>query len=145
MSLRRNGQLEDARRLTTATREQYRAQYSAATPDSLACDLNMAADLFAADEREAAREVALEALAEYVKVPGEAHPYTQAALNNLGIYHWGCGDLEEAGTVFLKVLARMTEVLGTEHPTRCSRASTTATCCSTRDCSRRPGHGRRTR
>ncbi|MEU6138847.1 FxSxx-COOH system tetratricopeptide repeat protein [Streptomyces sp. NPDC047081] len=121
VSLRRNGQFEDARRLTTATRKQYREQYPRdqypkPPPDALACDLNMAADLFAADDRQAARDTTLEVLGEYMQVPGEAHPYTQTALNNLGIFHWGCGELDAAEDVFLKVLPRMTKVLGEQHP-----------------------------
>ncbi|WP_046732525.1 FxSxx-COOH system tetratricopeptide repeat protein [Streptomyces humi] len=116
VSLRRAGELEDARRLTAATMEQYRSQYTAPTPDSLACELNLAADLFAAEDPEAARDVAQKVLAEYVKKPGEAHPYTQTAMNNLGVFHWGCGDWEQAEEVFQKVLERMTEVLGAHHP-----------------------------
>ncbi|MCG7206826.1 FxSxx-COOH system tetratricopeptide repeat protein [Streptomyces arenae] len=116
VSLRRAGELEDARRLTAATMEQYRSQYTAPTPDSLACELNLAADLFAAEDPEAARDVAQKVLAEYVKKPGEAHPYTQTAMNNLGVFHWGCGDAEQAEEVFQKTLERMTEVLGAHHP-----------------------------
>ncbi|GGZ73837.1 FxSxx-COOH system tetratricopeptide repeat protein [Streptomyces echinoruber] len=115
VSLRRSGRFEDARRLTTATLERYRA-LPETTPDSLACELNLAADLYAADEQEEARRVAQRVLAAYLKVPGEAHPYTQAALNNLGIFHWGCGDAEQAEAVFRRVLGRMTEVLGDRHP-----------------------------
>ena len=51
-----------------------------------------------------------------MKKPGAAHPYTQAAMNNLGIFHWGCGDEEQAEEVFRKVLERMAEVLGVHHP-----------------------------
>jgi hypothetical protein len=55
-------------------------------------------------------------LEHYVKVPGEDHPYTQAALNNLGIYQWACGDADEAEKVFVKVTRRMATGLGDEHP-----------------------------
>jgi cellulose biosynthesis protein BcsQ/tetratricopeptide (TPR) repeat protein len=117
VSLRRAGQLDDARRLTTATRNRYRAKYgAAANPDSLACDLNLAADLFAAGEPVAARDLAQEVVDQYMVVPGERHPYTLAAINNLGIFHWGCGDPETAERLLAAVTRRMREVLGGHHP-----------------------------
>ncbi|MDX3850595.1 FxSxx-COOH system tetratricopeptide repeat protein [Streptomyces sp. AK02-01A] len=117
VSLRRAGLLEDARRLTTATRNRYRAKYGAdANPDSLACDLNLAADHFAAGEPVAARDLAQEVVDQYTRVPGERHPYTLAAINNLGIYHWGCGGPELAEQLLQDALRTMREVLGDEHP-----------------------------
>ncbi|UUU34147.1 FxSxx-COOH system tetratricopeptide repeat protein [Streptomyces sp. CA-210063] len=115
VSLRRAGQFEDGHRLTKATQAQYRIQYDAPTPDSLACDLNWAADLYAADERDEAQRVARMALAEYMKAPGERHPYTLAALNNVGIYQWSCDD-EEAGVTFQRVIRLMGDMLGMQHP-----------------------------
>ncbi|NEE06607.1 hypothetical protein G3M58_09145, partial [Streptomyces sp. SID7499] len=79
VSLRRAGRLEDARRLTVATRARYRAKYTIANPESLACDLNLAADLFAAGESVEARDTAQEVVDQFMKVPGEKHPYTLAA------------------------------------------------------------------
>ncbi|MER7998853.1 FxSxx-COOH system tetratricopeptide repeat protein [Streptomyces sp. NPDC095613] len=117
VSLRRAGRLEDARRLTTATRNRYRAKYgSEANPDSLACDLNLAADHFAAGEPVAARDLSQEVVDQYMRVPGARHPYTLAALNNLGIYHWGCGAPELAEQLHQSTLRTMREVLGDEHP-----------------------------
>ncbi|MFJ2111941.1 FxSxx-COOH system tetratricopeptide repeat protein [Streptomyces sp. NPDC087850] len=117
VSLRRAGQLEDARRLTTATRNRYRSKYgSQPNPDSLACDLNLAADFFAAGEPVAARDLAQEVADQYLRVPGERHPYTLAAINNLGIYHWGCGAPERAERLLRGALKTMREVLGDDHP-----------------------------
>ncbi|MEI5520496.1 FxSxx-COOH system tetratricopeptide repeat protein [Streptomyces brasiliscabiei] len=121
VSLRRAGQFVDARRLTQATLAQYRTQYTRdkypdPIPDSLACELNLAADLYAADEPDRARDTVRGVLEHYVKVPGREHPYTQAALNNLGIYLWACGDAEEAEEVFQQVTGRMAAGLGEEHP-----------------------------
>ncbi|WP_327237292.1 FxSxx-COOH system tetratricopeptide repeat protein [Streptomyces sp. NBC_01317] len=117
VSLRRAGRLEDARRLTTATRNRYRAKYGTeVNPDSLACDLNLAADHFSAGEPVAARDLAQEVVDQYMKVPGERHPYTLAAINNLGIYHWGCGAPELAEQLLQGALRAMREVLGDEHP-----------------------------
>ncbi|WEH18237.1 FxSxx-COOH system tetratricopeptide repeat protein [Streptomyces sp. VNUA24] len=120
VSLRRAGQFVDAHRLTRATLTQYRTQYTRdkypdPIPDSLACELNLAADLYAADEPDRARETVRSVLEHYVKVPGEKHPYTQAARNNLGIYLWACGDAE-AEAVFQQVTERMAATLGDEHP-----------------------------
>ncbi|MFB7273782.1 FxSxx-COOH system tetratricopeptide repeat protein [Streptomyces sp. NPDC056244] len=117
VSLRRADQLEDARRLTTATRNRYRAKYgSEANPDSLACDLNLAADHFAAGEPVAARDLAQEVVDQYLRVPGQRHPYTLAAVNNLGVYHWGCGAPELAEQLLQGALRTMREVLGDDHP-----------------------------
>ncbi|MFF5359733.1 FxSxx-COOH system tetratricopeptide repeat protein [Streptomyces scabiei] len=115
VSLRRAGQFEEAERLTTQTQAEYRAQYDAPTPDSLACDLNWAADLYATGNNERARREAHVALTEYMKVPGERHPYTLAALNNLAIYQWSCGE-SEAEPAFRRAHAFMAEVLGRKHP-----------------------------
>ncbi|MDX3840580.1 FxSxx-COOH system tetratricopeptide repeat protein [Streptomyces europaeiscabiei] len=115
VSLRRAGRFEEAVRLTTATQAEYRAQYDAPTPDSLACDLNWAADLYATGKREKARREAQVALTEYMKAPGEKHPYTLAALNNLAIYQWGCGS-SEAEPAFRRACELMAEVLGDRHP-----------------------------
>ncbi|RDG34937.1 FxSxx-COOH system tetratricopeptide repeat protein [Streptomyces corynorhini] len=117
VSLRRADRLEDARRLTTATRGRYRTKYgSEATPDSLACDLNLAADHFAAGEPVAARDVAQEVVEQYRRVPGERHPHTLAALSDLAIYHWGCGAPELAEQLLQGALRTMREVLGDGHP-----------------------------
>ncbi|QXE37602.1 tetratricopeptide repeat protein [Streptomyces sp. GMY02] len=117
VSLRRADRLEDARRLTTATRNRYRAKYgSESNPDSLACDLNLAADHFAAGEPVAARDLAQEVVDQYLRVPGERHPYTLAAINNLGVYHWGCGAPELAEQLLQGALRTMREVLGDDHP-----------------------------
>ncbi|MEV0034724.1 FxSxx-COOH system tetratricopeptide repeat protein [Streptomyces sp. NPDC050804] len=117
VSLRRAGRLEDARRLTTATRNRYRAKYGGEpNPDSLACDLNLAADHFAAGEPVAARDLAQEVVDQYLRVPGERHPYTLAAINNLGVYQWGCGAPELAEQLFQGALRTMREVLGDDHP-----------------------------
>jgi cellulose biosynthesis protein BcsQ len=115
VSLRRTGRFEEAERLTTATQAEYRAQYDVPTPDSLACDLNWAADLYAMGKQEKARREAHVALTEYMKVPGEKHPYTLAALNNLAIYQWSCGSAE-AEPAFLRAYGLMAEVLGERHP-----------------------------
>ncbi|WP_409000446.1 FxSxx-COOH system tetratricopeptide repeat protein [Streptomyces europaeiscabiei] len=115
VSLRRAGLFAEAVRLTTATQAEYRTQYEVPTPDSLACDLNWAADLYATGKREQARREAQVALTEYMKVPGEKHPYTLAALNNLAIYQWSCGS-DEAEPAFLRACELMAEVLGERHP-----------------------------
>ncbi|MBD9701472.1 FxSxx-COOH system tetratricopeptide repeat protein [Streptomyces caniscabiei] len=115
VSLRRAGRFEEAERLTTATQAEYRAQYDAPTPDSLACDLNWAADLYATGKSEEARREAHLALTEYMKVPGERHPYTLAALNNLAIYQWSCGE-REAESAFRRAHEFMADVLGQRHP-----------------------------
>ncbi|MEV7867030.1 FxSxx-COOH system tetratricopeptide repeat protein [Streptomyces sp. NPDC088124] len=117
VSLRRAGLLEDARRLTTATRNRYRAKYGAdINPDTLACDLNLAADHFASGEPVAARDLAQEVVDQYLRVPGARHPYTLAAINNLGVFHWGCGAPELAEQLLQGALRTMREVLGDEHP-----------------------------
>ncbi|MDX3689531.1 FxSxx-COOH system tetratricopeptide repeat protein [Streptomyces europaeiscabiei] len=121
VSLRRAGQFVDAHQLTRATLTQYRTQYPRDTypdpiPDHLACELNLAADLYTADQPDQARETVKSVLKHYVRVPGEQHPSTQAARNNLGIYLWACGDAEEAEAVFQQVTELMAATLGDEHP-----------------------------
>lgn len=121
VSLRRVGRSEEAHRLTLATLSRYQTQYTRdkypdPIPDHLACELNLAADLYTADEPDRARETVDRVLEHYVQVAGENHPYTQAARNNLGIYIWACGDAEESEAVFQLVTERMAATLGPEHP-----------------------------
>lgn len=51
-----------------------------------------------------------------MKVPGEQHPYTLAAQNNLGVYLSGTGAPVEAEKLLTRVVASMREVFGREHP-----------------------------
>ncbi|NEE50593.1 tetratricopeptide repeat protein, partial [Streptomyces sp. SID8455] len=92
------------------------AKYTSANPDSLACDLNLAADLFAAGEAVQARDTAQEVVDQYMKVPGEKHPYTLAAQNNLGVYLSGTGEAERSEKILTLVVASMRERFGREHP-----------------------------
>ncbi|WP_433888722.1 FxSxx-COOH system tetratricopeptide repeat protein [Streptomyces sp. CA-111067] len=117
VSLRKAGRLEDARRLTTNTRQRYQQKYhSLVTPDFLACTLNLAADLYATDERDEALEMAQEVIAAYRIAPGERHPMTLAAVNNLGICLRGVDQLDEAKEVLENNLTLLREVLGETHP-----------------------------
>ncbi|MET9848829.1 FxSxx-COOH system tetratricopeptide repeat protein [Streptomyces ossamyceticus] len=124
VSLRRSGQLEDARRLTMATRSHYATLYrTAPTPDFLACDLNLAADLHAAFQRKKSMELAQEArdVAENVRskfseLQGETHPFTLVALNNLGIYLAACGEVVGAAENLRDATDGMATALGEQHP-----------------------------
>lgn len=117
VSLRKAGKLEDALRLTSNTRDRYQEKYSSlVTPDFLACTLNLAADLYATDDRDAALAMAEEVIGEYRITPGERHPMTLAAVNNLGICLRGTGELERAKEVLEANLTALREVLGETHP-----------------------------
>ncbi|WP_406365183.1 FxSxx-COOH system tetratricopeptide repeat protein [Streptomyces sp. NBC_01546] len=115
VSLRRAGRLEDAFRLTTATRARYR-EYTSANPDLLSCELNLAADLFATGDPGGALDLAQEVVEAYMRVPGERHPYTLAAVNNLAVFHWGAGAAETAEALLGQTIRSMREVLGDHHP-----------------------------
>ncbi len=117
VSLRRAGDLDIAKRLTRATRDRYRKQYDGAhTPDTPACDLNWATDLYAANEREEARQIALATLAEYVRVPGgrsSVHPGPRSTTSVPTTWPAGTPGKE---AVFQRVTHRMADVLGDQHP-----------------------------
>lgn len=115
VSLRRAGRLEDAFRLTTATRARYR-EYTSANPDLLSCELNLAADLFATGDPGGALDLAQEVVEAYMRVPGERHPYTLAAVNNLAVFHWGAGAAQTAEALLGQTIRSMREVLGDHHP-----------------------------
>jgi tetratricopeptide (TPR) repeat protein len=118
VSLRRAGRLADARRLTTRTHERYQEKYPAMdTPDSMACILNLAADLYVTDERGGALELVEGVIDKYRSAPGERHPATLCAVNNLAIYLRGTGQLERAEALLADNLALLSEVLGEGHPT----------------------------
>ncbi|MEU6853261.1 FxSxx-COOH system tetratricopeptide repeat protein [Actinacidiphila alni] len=117
VSLRKAGKLEDALRLTTNTRNRYEEKYSdLITPDFLACTLNLAADLYATNDRNKALEMAEEVIEKYRIAPGVRHPMTLAAENNLGICLRGAGNLVRAREVLEKNLVTLGEVLGANHP-----------------------------
>ncbi|MGI5379525.1 FxSxx-COOH system tetratricopeptide repeat protein [Streptomyces sp. CA-251387] len=117
VSLRRAGLLEEARALTQQTREHYRLRETpASAPDVLDCALNHAADLYATGAREEALFLAQDTVRQYRAAPGERHPATLAALNNLGIFLRGAGETAKAGKLLEENHATLREVLGEHHP-----------------------------
>ncbi|WP_031480782.1 FxSxx-COOH system tetratricopeptide repeat protein [Streptomyces bicolor] len=117
VSLRRAGLLEEARALTHRTREHYRQrEIPASVPDVLDCSLSHAADLYATGAREEALDLAQHVVRQYRAAPGERHPATLAAVNNLGIFLRGTGEITKAGKVLEQNFAILREVLGEHHP-----------------------------
>ncbi|MEU6542988.1 FxSxx-COOH system tetratricopeptide repeat protein [Streptomyces sp. NPDC046859] len=117
VSLRKAGRVDEARALTQQTREQYRLRDTpATTPDVLDCTLNYATDLYATGAREEALSLALDIVRQYRTAPGERHPATLAAVNNLGIFLRGSGEVSRARALLEKNLAILKEVLGERHP-----------------------------
>ena len=77
VSLRKVGRLDEAYTLTKEIDERYERSYGADHPDSLACKLNLACDLSARDEKNAAAlEVASQVLEAYQRLFGGGHPFT---------------------------------------------------------------------
>ncbi|MFC8343524.1 FxSxx-COOH system tetratricopeptide repeat protein [Streptomyces sp. NPDC057280] len=117
VSLRKAGRVEEARLLTHQTREHYRLRDAlASTPDVLDCTLNFATDLYATGAREEALTLAQDVVRQYRTAPGERHPATLAAINNLGIFMRGSGDVRRALMLMEENFAILREVLGDEHP-----------------------------
>ncbi|MFE3554930.1 FxSxx-COOH system tetratricopeptide repeat protein [Streptomyces sp. NPDC059193] len=119
VSLRRAGRPAEALELTTAARDRYRAAYISDHPDHPdlpACELNLAADLFATGDPGGARDLAREVVEAYARVPGEHHPYTLAAVNNLAVYHCATGEADVAEPMLRRTVRSLREVLGDDHP-----------------------------
>jgi len=117
VSLRRAGRTAEARELTRLTLDHHRALGPVRpTPELLACCLNRASDLCATGSREEALTLAYDTVSDLQKVPGERHPTTLAAVNNLGVILNGCGDLAAACSLLERNLATLREVLGEQHP-----------------------------
>ncbi|MFG2549843.1 FxSxx-COOH system tetratricopeptide repeat protein [Streptomyces sp. NPDC048581] len=117
VSLRKAGQVTEARAITHQTREYYRTrEIPTTTPDVLDCTLNYATDLYATGAREEALDLAQEIVPQYRMAPGVRHPATLAAVNNLGIFLRGSGEVGRARELLEENLATLREVLGERHP-----------------------------
>ncbi|WDF42807.1 FxSxx-COOH system tetratricopeptide repeat protein [Streptomyces sp. T12] len=117
VSLRKAGKVTEARALTHQTREYYRTrEIPTTTPDVLDCTLNYATDLYATGAREEALALAQEIVPQYRVAPGVRHPATLAAVNNLGIFLRGSGEVGKARELLAENLATLREVLGERHP-----------------------------
>lgn len=117
VSLRRAGRTAQARALTQQTREYHRLRETPlTTPDVLDCTLNYACDLYATGAREEALDLAQDIVRQYRVAPGEQHPATLAAVNNLGIFLRGCGEVRRARELMEGTLATLRTVLGERHP-----------------------------
>ncbi|MGX9885138.1 FxSxx-COOH system tetratricopeptide repeat protein [Streptomyces sp. NPDC002276] len=117
VSLRKAGQVAEASHITLQTREHYRArEIPTSTPDVLDCTLNYATDLYATNARDEAVALALEIVPQYRIAPGLRHPATLAAVNNLGIFLRGSGEVGSARELLEENLAVLREVLGEQHP-----------------------------
>ncbi|MEV7384483.1 MULTISPECIES: FxSxx-COOH system tetratricopeptide repeat protein [unclassified Streptomyces] len=117
VSLRKAGQVDEARALTQQTREHYRLRGTPpSTPDVLDCALNYATDLYATGARDEALKLAQTTVRQYRTAPGERHPATLAAVNNLGIFLRGAGEAGRARTLLEKNFAMLREALGDRHP-----------------------------
>jgi tetratricopeptide (TPR) repeat protein len=117
VSLRKAGRVEEGRDLTRQTRDHYRLRGTAqTTPDVLDCTLNYATDLYAIGAREEALALAQDTVRQYQMAPGERHPATLAAINNLGIFLRGCRETEPARLLMEQNFATLREVLGDRHP-----------------------------
>jgi tetratricopeptide (TPR) repeat protein len=117
VSLRKAGQVTEARAITHQTREHYRTrEIPSLTPDVLDCTLNYATDLYATGAREEALALARDIVPQYQIAPGARHPATLAAVNNLGIFLRGSGEVGKARELLEENLATLREVLGPHHP-----------------------------
>jgi len=117
VSLRRAGRTAEACELTRLTLDHHRALVPVRpTPGLLACCLNLASDLYATGSREQALTLAYDTVRDLQKVPGERHPTTLAAVNDLGVILNGCGDPAAARSLLERNLATLREVLGEQHP-----------------------------
>ncbi|WP_405592745.1 FxSxx-COOH system tetratricopeptide repeat protein [Streptomyces sp. NBC_01092] len=117
VSLRKAGRVDEARALTHRTRELYRLRETpASTPDVLDCTLNYATDLYVTGAREEALTLAQDIVRQYRTAPGERHPATLAAVNNLGIFLRGSGEVSRARALLEKNLDTLREALGDRHP-----------------------------
>ncbi|MGW5466726.1 FxSxx-COOH system tetratricopeptide repeat protein [Streptomyces chartreusis] len=117
VSLRKAGRVDEARALTHQTREHYRVRDTpASTPDVLDCNLNYATDLYATGAREEALSLTREIVRQYRTAPGERHPATLAAVNNLGIFLRGSGEVSRARALLEKNFDTLRDALGDRHP-----------------------------
>ncbi|MEU6373105.1 FxSxx-COOH system tetratricopeptide repeat protein [Streptomyces sp. NPDC046909] len=117
VSLRKAGLVDEARAVTQQTREHYRLRGTPpATPDVLDCALNYATDLYATGARDEALKLAQSTVSKYRIAPGDRHPATLAAANNLGIFQRGAGEAGKARNLLEKNYTLLREVLGDQHP-----------------------------
>ncbi|MFH0515877.1 FxSxx-COOH system tetratricopeptide repeat protein [Streptomyces sp. M41] len=117
VSLRMAGRADEARALTQETREHHRLRETPSTaPDMLDCTLNHASDLYATGAREEALDVARDITGRYRAALGDRHPATLAALNNLGIFLRGCGEVRRARQLLERTFDDLRTVLGDRHP-----------------------------
>ncbi|MDX3617826.1 FxSxx-COOH system tetratricopeptide repeat protein [Streptomyces europaeiscabiei] len=122
VSLRKDGQVAEALRITQETWETYtlyRDRYGSTIPEALACGLNLAADYFATDpEHGAARAVELvdEVLEGYRNIFGPEHPFVMCCLNNLSIYRRALGEAERAAELSERARDALAADLGGDHP-----------------------------
>ncbi|AZP21527.1 tetratricopeptide repeat protein [Streptomyces aquilus] len=117
VSLRKAGRVEEGRDLTRQTRDHYRLRGTAqTTPDVLDCTLNYATDLYAIGSRAEALALAQDTVRQYQSAPGQRHPSTLAAINNLGIFLRGCRETVPARALMEQNFATLREVLGDRHP-----------------------------
>src|SRR6202035_5707145 len=73
------GRIDEAYVLTRDIDARYERSYGEAHPDSLACRLNLAADLSAREDKDGAFEVARQVLQVYQATVGGTHPSTLVA------------------------------------------------------------------
>ena len=128
VSLRKAGHLDEAYDLTKETRDRYASKYAANHPEALACELNLACDLSAREDKPAALELASAVLGVYQADLGPLHPCTLVALNNLSIYQREVGPVTEALRMVDIALEAMRDKLGPDHPFTLTSAINKASC-----------------
>jgi CO dehydrogenase nickel-insertion accessory protein CooC1 len=127
VSLRKAGDQRRAMELTQETHDRYQLHYRE-SPDALACQLNLACDYSALNDKPQARVLVSEVRTAYQSSLGPDHPYTLVAANNLVTYLRGTDELDEALELSEQTLANMRTRLGDDHPFTLSCAINRANC-----------------
>lgn len=126
VTMRLRGDVDGARKLNERTRTAFRAALGGQHPHAIACAVNLAGDLAAAGDPEAAARVGAKAVVLAAKprsrALGPMHPTTLAAQLNLALDRG-------ADSEYAAVLDRLSAALGAEHPVvACARERTRLNC-----------------
>ena len=113
-------------------------------PDTLGSANNLADDLFALGEHQAARELDEDTLARRRRILGDDHPDTLGSANNLAINLCALGEHQAARELDEDTLARRRRTLGDDHPDTLDSASNLAVDLARWASTRRRGNWTRT-
>jgi hypothetical protein len=81
-------------------------------PDTLACGVNLACDMFAVSDESSALDLSEDMLGRYQRVRGDDHPFTLACANNLAVFLRASGHNQRAKSIAEQTRSRCWRAIG---------------------------------